>query len=93
MHEDHPHDDDNDDDDNDDDDIDGVGNNYGFATSSSLLIFVLTAVCTSRRTFVYLLKILGCSLFFFLQKLLIQETFHIEANKLFFLPALNFALQ
>ena len=58
MHEDHPHDDDNDDDDNDDGDIDdhvndddGVGNNYGFATSSSLLIFVLT-VCTSRRTFV-----------------------------------------
>ena len=65
-------DDDNDDDDNDDDDIDDhgndvdvVGNDYGFATSSSLLIFVLTAVCTSRRTFVYLLKILGCSLFFF----------------------------
>ena len=96
MHEDHPHDDDNDDDDNDDGDIDdhvndddGVGNNYGFATSSSLLIFVLIAVCTSRRTFVYLLKILGCSLFFF-QKLLIQETFHIEANKLFFW---KFALQ
>ena len=90
LHEDHPHDDDNDDGDIDDhvNDDDGVGNNYSFATSSSLLIFVLTAVCTSRRTFVYLLKILGCSLFFF-QKLLIQETFHIEANKLF----LNFALQ